>query len=300
LALLSILTLIMRRRGRGILALEEPETFLFPHAQRRVTDECLSLADQTLITTHSPYVLERMPIEAVGRIERQDDGTLNWKPISPASIQQINLFSKRLRHSFCEALLGRGVVVVEGDSDRWWLNGASRLLHKTPWNGKELEALELRGIAVVSAETNGDVEKTARFFCDAGLKVVNVVDWDKNPTLVQALCSLPCPTIFFPENGLERVLADGLPVALVRRVLAEVAYCRTPLLSASDVAALSNDEARGKLCEMLTHNKGSASMHEWLISQLAAKDVPERLKQVVGMASGFLAGEMEFGSMSLC
>ena len=51
LAILAILTLIMRRRQRGILALEEPETFLFPHAQRRVMDECLDLADQTFVTT---------------------------------------------------------------------------------------------------------------------------------------------------------------------------------------------------------------------------------------------------------
>jgi hypothetical protein len=241
-----------------------------------------------------------MPVEAVGRIERQEDGTVNWKPISATNIKQINLFSKRLRHSFCETLLGRGAVVVEGDSDRWWLNGASRLLHGTQWNGKVLEALELRGIAVVSAETNGDVEKTAQFFCDAGLKLVNVVDWDKNATLVAALCSLPCPTIFFPEKGLERVLADGLSVELVRRILAEAPYCKTPLLSASDVAALTDAQARDKLCDMLTHNKGSASMHEWIISQLTAKDVPERLTQVVGMVSGFIAGEMELGSLSLC
>ncbi|MGC2492106.1 ATP-dependent nuclease, partial [Candidatus Binatus sp.] len=44
LATLATLTLIMRRRGRGILALEEPESFLFPHAQRRIIDECLGLA----------------------------------------------------------------------------------------------------------------------------------------------------------------------------------------------------------------------------------------------------------------
>lgn len=55
LAILAMLTLIMRRRQRGILALEEPETFLFPHAQRRVIDECLALADQTFVTTHSPF-----------------------------------------------------------------------------------------------------------------------------------------------------------------------------------------------------------------------------------------------------
>lgn len=118
LAILAILTLIMRRRGRGILALEEPETFLFPHAQRRVIDECLSLATQTFVTTHSPFVLERLPVEAVGRIERSSDGTLRWIPLSTARLQNVNLYTRRLRSSHAEALVGRGVIVVEGDSDR--------------------------------------------------------------------------------------------------------------------------------------------------------------------------------------
>ena len=129
--------------------------------------------------------------------------------------------------------------------------------------------------------------------CYARLKVVDVVDWEKNEALVRALCSLPCPTIFFPGKGLENVLADGFSVDLVRRILAEAPYCKTPLLSASDVAAFTDAQARDKLCDMLTHNKGSASMHEWIISQLDAKGLPERLVRVVGMVSGFMAGEME-------
>jgi len=51
LATLAMLTLIVRRRGRGILALEEPETFLFPHAQRRIIDECIALSNHYAIRT---------------------------------------------------------------------------------------------------------------------------------------------------------------------------------------------------------------------------------------------------------
>ena len=65
-----------------------------------------SVWHETFITTHSPYVLERMPVEAVGRIERGEDGAVSWRPISATNIKQINLFSKRLRHSFCEGITG--------------------------------------------------------------------------------------------------------------------------------------------------------------------------------------------------
>lgn len=109
LAILSILTLIMRKRNRGILALEEPETFLFPHAQRRVIDECLNLADQTFITTHSPYVLERIPAKGVGRVDLNKDSELIWSPISTENVKQLNLYTNRLKQVHCEALVGRGV-----------------------------------------------------------------------------------------------------------------------------------------------------------------------------------------------
>src|SRR6266567_2669305 len=153
LAILGILTLIMRRRERGILALEEPETFLFPHAQRRVIDECLDLADQTFVTTHSPYVLERMPSDGVGRLSRASQGTVNWRMLDFSNVKHLNLYSKRIRQSFCEALLGKGVVVVEWDSDRWWIYGTTRIMNRNSWNGRRQEALELQGISVVSTDS---------------------------------------------------------------------------------------------------------------------------------------------------
>ena len=67
-------------------------------------DECLALATQTFVTTHSPFVLERLPVEAVGRIERSSDGTLRWIPLSTARLQNVNLYTRRLRSSHAEAL----------------------------------------------------------------------------------------------------------------------------------------------------------------------------------------------------
>ncbi len=221
LAILSMLTLIMRRRGRGILALEEPETFLFPHAQRRVMDECLSLASQTFVTTHSPFVLERMPVEAVGRVERSSDGTLRWIPLSTARLQTVNLYTRRLRASHAEALVGRGVIVVEGDSDRWWLTGVSRILNRQTWNGRVQDALELQGIAVVSAESNGDVPRMADFFREMGLVAVGVLDRSNEACVQQAVAASPCPYLSLRQAGLEALLAEELPLDVLRRLLVE-------------------------------------------------------------------------------
>jgi putative ATP-dependent endonuclease of OLD family len=298
-AILAMLTLIMRRRGRGILALEEPETFLFPHAQRRVIDECLDLADQLFVTTHSPYVLERMPVDAVGRVDRRPDGSVAWRLISGPDVKQVNLYSKRLRQVFCEALLGRGVVIVEGDSDRWWLNGASRLLNRKQWGGSRQEAFELQGIAVVSADTNGDIPKLGRFFVDAGLKVAGVADRVTDTGVLDALCGADFPVIFLRQGGLEAVLAQYLPIEIVQRVLLEAPFTKVPVLASAAVAAMTEAQQRARCRDMLEGNKGSAFMHEWMLSLLDEGSLPEPLGRIVATVSDYMAGTRDLWTRSL-
>jgi putative ATP-dependent endonuclease of the OLD family len=300
LSILAILTLIMRRRGRGILALEEPETFLFPHAQRRIIDECLSLANQTFITTHSPYVLERVPVEGVGRIQRDATAVVQWIPITADSAKAVNLYAKRLRQVCCEALLGRGVVVVEGDSDKWWLLGASRILNRKVWNGRQQEALELLGVSVVSADANGDAVKLGEFFQKAGLRVAVVLDRvpETDPIWAQA-ASAPFPCIFLKQAGVEALLAEHLEEGILRQVLASAPHSRVPVLAAPTVAALSEAEVRTNAFDMLRGNKGSASMHEWVMSLLDEDTLPEPLKTLVDLMAPYMSGKTPLGFMSL-
>jgi putative ATP-dependent endonuclease of OLD family len=293
LAILAILTLIMRRRGRGILALEEPETFLFPHAQRRVIDECLSLATQTFVTTHSPFVLERMPVEAVGRIERSSDGTVRWVPLSTARLQHVNLYTRRLRSSHAEALVGRGVIVVEGDSDRWWLTGVSRILNRKTWNGRVQEALELQGIAVVNAESNSDVPRMAEFFRETGLAVVGVLDRTNDAAITQAVQESACPFLWLQDAGLESLLAAELPPGVLRRLLSEAPYSRAPLRPPAEVAAMADDAVRAAAREFLRSNKGSAGLHEWILSLLDEASVPRTLGVIVGLVSAYVTEGVE-------
>jgi putative ATP-dependent endonuclease of OLD family len=299
LAILAILTLIMRRRGRGILALEEPETFLFPHAQRRVIDECLSLASQTFVSTHSPHVLERIPVEGVGRIERSLDGLVTWSPIPMVSVKQVNLYSKRLRQVHCEALMGRAAVIVEGDSDRWWLTGASRILNRHPWLGCQQEALELQGICIVSADTDGDVVKLGNFFRDAGLKVVAVFDKTKNQDFLENLLECPFPSLLLRQNGLEDLLVTQLPIEILRLFLTEAPHCKSTPKTSSEVNAMNDKIVREETRIQLIANKGSASMHEWLIAKLDANNLPPTLGDIVYIVSKYVSGGFEFKLCSL-
>ncbi|MCL4518123.1 MAG: ATP-binding protein [Thaumarchaeota archaeon] len=298
LAMLAILTLIMRRRGGGILALEEPETFLYPHAQRRVVDECLSLASQIFVTTHSPFVLERMPVEGVGRVINEA-GRLAWQAMSTDQVKQINMYSKRLRQIHCEALMGRGVVVVEGDSDRWLLTGTSNALNGKLWKTRQQEALELQGISVVSADTNGDVHKLCRFFHDAGLRATALFDNTNQPEFLAEAYSAPYPSLFLQVNGLEILLAKYLPVAILREMLCAAPHSKVSLLEEATVRTLADPDLRERSKDFLIKNKGSGPMHLWLIEKLQADEFPDALCAVCDLASQYMTQHKDIGVCTL-
>lgn len=298
LAVLAMLTLIMRRRGRGILALEEPETFLYPHAQRRVIDECLALANQTFITTHSPFVLERTPIDGIGRVERKPDGELRWKRLSVESAKKCNFFSRHLRSVHCEALVGCGVVIVEGDSDRWWITGISALLNRQEIFGRRQEALELQGISVVNGEGNGDVLPLGNFFHEAGLMTVGFLDRVPEKSL-EAFSVAPFPCVFHRYDGLEDLLSTELSEGILRRFLLEAPHAKSLPVEASAVAAMNESQIRITSKNALIENKGSAYMHQWLIGIVTVDAAPSTLVKAVDLFTRRITLSMPLGMCSI-
>ena len=283
LALLAILTLIMRRRQRGILALEEPETFLFPHAQRRVLSEALKLADQTFVTTHSPYVLEQLPIEAVGKLERTANGEANYVQLSKVTAKALKLYNRRLRQAFSEAMLGRAVVVVEGDSDKWWIDAVGQLLNGVTDGDFTHEAFDLTGITVVSSETHGDSIKTAEFFKSLNLPVLIVLDKLNDEQVVANHIQAGIPTIFLKQTGLEAAISEYIPIDLVAEFLSSAPLTSGQNLSSSDLGAKTADDQRQILMMLLRKNKGSRQTHEWLIDRLPLSKIPPPLLITVSL-----------------
>ncbi len=298
LALLAILTLIMRRRQGGILALEEPETFLYPHAQRRVIDECIALATQMFVTTHSPFVLERMPVEGVGRVVNHA-GEISWQPLSTENMKQINLYSKRLRQIHCEALMGRGVIVVEGDSDRWWLTGVSNAMNGHSWQNRVQEALELQGISIVSADTNGDIHKLCKFFHDSGLKALGLFDNTNQPSFLAEAMASPYPCLFLQATGLEEVLSQHLRLDVLIEMLLRAPYSRAPLLDEDTVNGLDEAGVRQRSRDFLIANKGTGPLHFWLIEQLGHDDFPDPLCAACDLTSAYVSQQMHLGICTL-
>lgn len=281
LAILAMLLLIARKRGRGIMALEEPETFLFPHAQRRVIDEVQQLASQVFVTTHSPYVLERLPIECFQRVCRDDQAAISAMPVV-ADAKDAKNIRARFRQQMSEALLGRAAIIVEEESTRIWILRASALLHGVDFEGQKGEALELYGVSVVAAQGNMDVPTAAQLLKRAGIRVVGFLDRFAKDADVDAFQAKMADLAVWwhAEEGLEDLLLKELAPASLREALVAAPYVKQNY-DATTVASWNDEELRSKAREFLRHNKGSLPFHEWLAEHAANTQFPLTFKRLV-------------------
>ena len=75
----AMLTFIAELKGNKsvIFAMEEPEIALPPYTQRRVTRFVLGEMGQSIVTSHSPYVIEQFEPRQIVILDRNDGGKLN-------------------------------------------------------------------------------------------------------------------------------------------------------------------------------------------------------------------------------
>ena len=83
LALLSFIA--DAKPGNAIFAMEEPEIALPPHTQRRIANYLLNDTAQCLVSSHSPYVIERFDQSQIQILRRDAAGTMTATPIDKAA-----------------------------------------------------------------------------------------------------------------------------------------------------------------------------------------------------------------------
>lgn len=158
----ALLTHIADLRGNRaiIFAMEEPEIALPPHAQRRIAKYLLKNMGQAIITSHSPYVIEEFDMANLRAISRTA-GTLSSDSIPAGVIKHSALRTNR--RQLAEAVLARGVIIAEGDTEAKMLAAAS-YMYEALDKSDDYAPLDLIGVSVFDAGTQSDVPKWGPFF----------------------------------------------------------------------------------------------------------------------------------------
>lgn len=209
---LAMLGLIAERRnGRVIFAMEEPELSLPPHVQKRVVDKVRSIAAQALFTSHSPYVIEQFQPEEMMVLSRNAMGNLTSSNIALPENLKLKTFRDGFRTRFCEALLARRVIVVEGKTELVAYSAvARRAAELEPTMYQRLDSL---GWVLFDAGGETAVASFAAFFRSLGKTVATIFDQQVDGQRQAIIAS--CDAAFEqPYAGFEHLLASEVTIEM--------------------------------------------------------------------------------------
>jgi putative ATP-dependent endonuclease of OLD family len=193
--------------GHVIFAMEEPEIALPPHTQRRIANYLLKDTAQCLVSSHSPYVIERFEQSQIQILRRDAEGTLTAMPITAAL--KPRHYKRHARRGVAEAMLGSGVIVAEGVTEHSALQAA---VEKLEASDASLWPLDLAGVTIFSVDGDGDMPTFGAFFKPLGLKTFAFYDRKQRTAAKNAEFAanfyIPRET---PYDAIERLLVDETP-----------------------------------------------------------------------------------------
>lgn len=156
-----------------IFAMEEPEIAVQPHTQRRIADYLLLHTKQAFVTSHSPYVIERFTPENTILLTRGTGGALQSMCVADATGLKENDYKRYARRGLSECILGKGVIIVEGATEFHALPVLARCIEAMD---PSLNPLDLAGVTIFDAESDGPIPKFGKFFQALGLKTFGFYD----------------------------------------------------------------------------------------------------------------------------
>ena len=273
----SLLSFIAELKNNVIFSMEEPEIAIPPHTQRRLIRFCLEKMNQFLVTSHSPYVIEQFKPEQIVLLQRKNDGSLKGNSIQLKDLK-LKTFQGRLRKQFAEAMLGEGVLVVEGKTEENIFPVASSILEK---HRENYRSLDLTGVTVVSADGNGNLMQIGKFFKSLNLKCYAFFDKQKNEEQINQIGEIFNKYYEIPDRGIEKFLVNNIDINIQKKFIMELRV-NNPDGSIPPIKELSQTEEiiKKEVLNILTSKKGEGYSAK-LISLCNQHTLPKDIKQVL-------------------
>lgn len=269
----ALLTIIADLKGKDavIFAMEEPEIALPPHTQRRVTRHVLQEMGQTIVTSHSPYVIEQFDPEEVVMLHREEDGALTGTPIDTHDVKP--KVYRNERRQFAEAILSKAVIVVEGGTEASLLSSASAVLEAS--RPDEYTHLDLAGVSVFEADGDGDVPRYGPVFRALGKVPFAIIDRQAKPFGEDATKKLASYEQYWesPEKGIEKLLTTQIPTEVLRRFLDDVSTRSDyPSQQAPYTSEVTDEDIADVAFEALKARKGQGYGYAAMLVETCASE----------------------------
>ena len=289
----SLLTFIAELKSNVIFAMEEPEIAIPPHTQRRIVQFLRMRMDQSILTTHSPFVLDQYDPADVVLLERENEGVVSGRRIKVTGIKA-KTYKGNLRRVLAEAMLGNGVLCVEGISDGEVLYTASAVLEGCSQEGT-YTPLDLSGVTVVQCEGDGGLLRYGRFFSEIGLRTYAFYDRQKNSAIGNEIDDVFDATWELDQTGIEYLLADKTTIDVIHNFLAEARewddYPHNPKSPFVCDPNGSDDDVRTLCRRVLKIRKGSGYAQR-LVELCSWRDLPDIITKALEYISKDLPNEL--------
>ena len=211
---LAMLSQVAEDKQNVIFAMEEPETAIPPYAQKQIVHELRKLSAQSIFTSHSPYVLEEFRLDETIVLSRAGDGKLAQASVHLPDCVKHKRYRQEFRTRFCEGLLSRRILIVEGAVEASAVPAvARRLAEISPTKYISLEGL---GICTMNAGAETQIADLGELYRSLGKTIYGFCD--KQSTAGEAAIKAKVDELFMhSEKGFEDLVLKNTTMAALER-----------------------------------------------------------------------------------
>jgi len=269
---LALLSQIAEDKQNVIFGMEEPETAIPPYAQKCIVHELRKLSAQTIFTSHSPYILEEFSLDETVVLARSDDGVLTHsKIVLPESVKH-KRYRQEFRTRFCEGLLSRRVLIVEGATEATSFPVAARRLAEL--NPATYTSVEALGICVIDAGSETQIADLAGLYSGLGKRTFALCD--KQSDEAKSAIEAQVERLFMhQEKGIEDLILKNTTQAALERFAGSLAW--PPHLLEKFPDPKMNPAVA--LAEYFSWSKGNWGIAEFL-AQCSENEIPAWLREM--------------------